>query len=149
MDLSERGFTKKLLKKNLIKIRWKISSPCTNNRNIHFCTLRSLDWKYVGLQCHPYPVSMIIMFKIQKDPATATDLSYHKETIVSTGGRRQYHNIIRPQYFCDRIRRQESRPKVILCKVPEVNKSMWYTDVSTFLYPHQDYPFLNSTCLDW
>lgn len=30
--------------KNYIKIRWRRNFPCTNNRNIHLCTLWSLAW---------------------------------------------------------------------------------------------------------
>ena len=39
-------------KKISIKIRWKINSPCTKNRNIQFFTLGPLVRKQVGLQYH-------------------------------------------------------------------------------------------------
>ena len=38
------------LNKCICKIRWKIRSPCANNRNIHFYTLGPFVWKSVGLQ---------------------------------------------------------------------------------------------------
>jgi hypothetical protein len=41
MHFPERYYPKEFAKKTPIKIRWKISSPCTNNRNINFCTLGS------------------------------------------------------------------------------------------------------------
>ena len=37
------------MKKKPIKTRSKLNSPCTNNRNINFCTLVSFAWKQVGL----------------------------------------------------------------------------------------------------
>jgi hypothetical protein len=51
-----------------IKIRWKISSPCTNNRNIHFCTLGPLVWKRVlgyntQINTKLYLVPKIIVWK--------------------------------------------------------------------------------------
>jgi hypothetical protein len=44
-------FPKECITSNPIKIRWKISSQCRNNRirNIHLCTLGALAWKREGL----------------------------------------------------------------------------------------------------
>ena len=56
MHYSERNFQKEFIKNNFqIKIRGRISSLCTNNRNINFCTLGPDVWKWVGLQ---YPKSI-------------------------------------------------------------------------------------------
>jgi hypothetical protein len=57
-----RVFPKEFITKNTNNIRWKISSPCTNDRNIHFYTLGPLVWKRVRLQ---YPKSLQIFIQWQ------------------------------------------------------------------------------------
>ena len=61
-------FLRNVLKKN-IKHRWKISSLCTNNRSIDFCTLGSLvknRLQYSKINTKLYSVPRIIVLKIQK-----------------------------------------------------------------------------------
>jgi len=57
---------------------------CTNNRNIHFCTLEPLVWKLVELHCVK-----------NSEESVNYNSSYHTESILSTNGqRRRRHNII-------------------------------------------------------
>ena len=58
-------FLRNPLKKIPIKIRWKITSICTNNRNIHFCKRAGFQYpKSIQI----YSVPRIIESKIHKDP---------------------------------------------------------------------------------
>ena len=60
MHFHERDFPKEyIIRKTSIKIRWQISSPCTNNRNINF---PHLVWKQVGLQ---YPKQTPVFIQCQ------------------------------------------------------------------------------------
>ena len=59
MHFSERDFAEELITKTTIKIRLKLRSSCTKNRNIHFCTLGPLVWKRLG------PQNRVFMFGVQ------------------------------------------------------------------------------------
>ena len=75
--------------KNLIKIRWKISSPCMNNRNIHYCTLEPC--------LKTGRVAMYLLYVLQIK--THISVSNWTEAILSTDWRQQRHNIIWQQNF--------------------------------------------------
>jgi hypothetical protein len=64
--IAERYFPKEFIKKKTIKIRWKINSSCTNNRNIHFFTLGPLVWKWVGIQYTPNQHQLLFSAKDSK-----------------------------------------------------------------------------------
>jgi hypothetical protein len=116
IHFAERNFPKDLITKILINLRWKISSPCTNNRNNHFCTLGSLVWKWVGLQknlntiskinSNLYVVTRIIHCVQNSEESVCYKLSYHKETFLSTDRQTvTVPNIIQLQYICVHIKK--------------------------------------------
>jgi hypothetical protein len=64
LNFSEKNFPQELITKN-IKIWYKINSPCTNNRNINFCILAPLIWKWVELQYPNLPVIQNYFFSLK------------------------------------------------------------------------------------
>ena len=107
MYFSESDFRRELMTKTTIKIRWKISSPRTNNRNIYFCILGPLVWKQV---CHKDHC-------VQNSEGSVNDsVNYHAETILSTDGRgwRLGRNITWPPSFL-RITKTLICTKIIYC----------------------------------
>ena len=68
-------------KKISIKIRWKINSPCTKNRNIQFFTLGPLVRKQVGLQYHKQ-VGLQYHKQVGLQYHKQVGLQYHKSLIM-------------------------------------------------------------------
>ena len=117
--------------KNLCEFRWTINSPCTKDRNTHFCTLGPIVWKWLRVQYPKFTPTFILRHDLYVKNAedNRSTRTYSMETILSTDRRWQHHNIIWLHKFFSSSPETKTEIQIRMrdSSIPQYSSPSWLT----------------------